>query len=243
MKFIVSVFCALLTLTKVYAFNWQDLWETKNQQAQKLMDKGQYSLAEKIYTDAEWNATAAFRAHNYQKARDIYSRLNSADGYYNQGNAEAYLGHYKEAIAAYNKALSIEPKLKDAVHNRQIIEELLKKQQQQPNNNQDSKNSQQNKNQTQDNNSQKKAEQNSQESKQSKPQNKNSEQDKNPKQDKSEQDKNSKADQNKPESTKETDAQAEERELKNQWLRLIPDDPGGLLREKFLRDYMKNERV
>ncbi|CEG58914.1 tetratricopeptide repeat protein [Legionella fallonii] len=34
----------------------------------------------------------------------------------------------------------------------------------------------------------------------------------------------------------------EKQQAKEQWLRLIPDDPGGLLREKFLRDHLRRER-
>ena len=37
-------------------------------------------------------------------------------------------------------------------------------------------------------------------------------------------------------------ADREQQQAKEQWLRLIPDDPGGLLREKFLRDYLRMQR-
>ncbi|CDZ76001.1 putative O-linked N-acetylglucosamine transferase, SPINDLY family [Legionella massiliensis] len=33
----------------------------------------------------------------------------------------------------------------------------------------------------------------------------------------------------------------EKQQAKDQWLRLIPDDPGGLMREKFLRDHLRRE--
>ncbi len=33
----------------------------------------------------------------------------------------------------------------------------------------------------------------------------------------------------------------EKQQAKEQWLRLIPDDPGGLMREKFLRDHLRRE--
>lgn len=37
-------------------------------------------------------------------------------------------------------------------------------------------------------------------------------------------------------------AENEKQQEKEQWLRLIPDDPGGLLREKFLRDYLHRHK-
>ncbi|VEB32446.1 TPR repeat containing protein [Legionella sainthelensi] len=39
-----------------------------------------------------------------------------------------------------------------------------------------------------------------------------------------------------------TEAEREKQQAKEQWLRLIPDDPGGLMREKFLRDHLRRER-
>ncbi len=36
-------------------------------------------------------------------------------------------------------------------------------------------------------------------------------------------------------------AEQEQQQAQQQWLRLIPDDPGGLLREKFLRDHLRRE--
>ncbi|CBJ10491.1 tetratricopeptide repeat protein [Legionella longbeachae] len=39
-----------------------------------------------------------------------------------------------------------------------------------------------------------------------------------------------------------SEAEREKQQAKEQWLRLIPDDPGGLMREKFLRDHLRRER-
>ncbi|WP_259637606.1 tetratricopeptide repeat protein [Legionella jordanis] len=36
--------------------------------------------------------------------------------------------------------------------------------------------------------------------------------------------------------------EVQQQQSKEQWLKLIPDDPGGLLREKFLRDHMRRQR-
>ncbi|KTC92118.1 TPR repeat containing protein [Legionella cincinnatiensis] len=39
-----------------------------------------------------------------------------------------------------------------------------------------------------------------------------------------------------------SEAEREKQQAKEQWLRLIPDDPAGLMREKFLRDHLRRER-
>nr|MBA3535441.1 hypothetical protein [Tatlockia sp.] len=40
---------------------------------------------------------------------------------------------------------------------------------------------------------------------------------------------------------KKTPEELEKQQAKEQWLRLIPDDPAGLMREKFLRDHLRRE--
>ena len=37
-------------------------------------------------------------------------------------------------------------------------------------------------------------------------------------------------------------ADSEKQQAKEQWLKLVPDDPGGLMKEKFLRDYIRRQR-
>ena len=39
-----------------------------------------------------------------------------------------------------------------------------------------------------------------------------------------------------------TQEEKEQRKARDQWLKLIPDEPGGLLREKFLRDHLRRQR-
>ncbi|KTD57496.1 tetratricopeptide repeat protein [Legionella shakespearei] len=56
-----------------------------------------------------------------------------------------------------------------------------------------------------------------------------------------EQDKNKEGDK-KQEGEVQSEADQEKQQANEQWLRLIPDDPGGLMREKFLRDHLRRER-
>lgn len=54
-------------------------------------------------------------------------------------------------------------------------------------------------------------------------------------------DKAEKADKGQP-TAAQTQEEREKQQAKEQWLKLIPDDPGGLMREKFLRDYIRRQR-
>ena len=211
------------------AFSWHDLWVTQNQQAQSLMDAGHYDQAEETFEDPAWHAAAAFRAEHFARAAALYHALGA---HYNEGNALAHKGELKAAIQAYDQALSLEPQHADALHNKKIIEALL--QQEKDKKNQDK--------QDQDKQDQDKQDQDKQD--QDKP-----DQDK-PDQDKQDQDKQDqdKPDQDKPDQAKPADKTADEsqeeheRQQENeQWLRLIPDDPGGLMREKFRRDYLRKQ--
>ena len=223
-----------------YTFSWPELWVTKDQQAQMLMQQKQFDKAEKTFQQGDWRATAAYRAGHYEEAAKDFQSLQNEQGYYNQGNALAHLGQYGEAIKAYEKALALNPHNQDAIYNRNLLQELLKKEkQQQQGNNQQGKNQQGNGQQGKD--QQGKDQQGKDQ--QGKDQQGNGQQGK----DQQSKDQESKTQQSEKEmgqgaTTKEQAAlEHEKQQAKEQWLRLIPDDPGGLMREKFLRDHMRRQ--
>ena len=222
----------LTIIPQTWAFSWQDLWVTKNRQAQTLMNAGEFSKAQDTFEDPAWQATAAYRAGHYKEAATGYQSLkNNTNAYYNQGNALAQSGQLEAAITAYDKALAIDPANQDALHNRKIVKTLLKKQKKQDQNNQNQNQNKQNQDkQDQDKKDQDKQDQDKQD------------QDKQD-QDKQDQDKQDQGKKEKPlEKPSQSQENREQQQAKEQGLRLIPDDPGGLMREKFLRDYLRRHR-
>ena len=247
----------------VSANSWQDLWATKDQQAKTMMDNGEFDKAKDTFLRDDWRAASAYRAKAYKQAATLYQSFKNEDAYYNQGNALAYLGKYEQAISAYNKALAINPNNQDAIDNRKLLQELLKKNKQdqkkqdkdkqnQSKQDQDQKNQDE---QNQDKQDQDKQDQNKQDQdKQDKNKQDQDKQDQN-KQDQDKQDQNKqdqvkkdqdKKDQDKPDqpatAANQSQEDREKQQAREQWLRLIPDDPGGLMREKFLRDHLRRQR-
>ena len=227
----------LFTTTSSFAFEWQDLWLTHDQQASKLMKKGDFSQANKTFDNPEWQAASAYRAGDYTQAAKLYSEDNRDDASYNEGNALAHAGHYEEAIKAYDKTLAINPRHQDANYNRKIVEELLKKDQKNKQNQDKQDKNKQNKDQ-QNKDQQDKDQQDK--DKQDKDKQDKDKQDKD-KQDKDKRDKNKQEKDKQDSKPKQSQNDREREQEKDQWLRLIPDDPGGLLRQKFLRDHLRRQ--
>jgi Ca-activated chloride channel homolog len=113
-----------------YAFGWQDLWATKDQQAQQAFKNKQFEQAAEQFQSTEWKAAAQYKAGQYQQAAEALKPIETANGFYNQGNALAKAGQLKEAKQAYEKSLKLKPNDDDAQYNLKLVEEALKKQQQ-----------------------------------------------------------------------------------------------------------------
>lgn len=261
---------------------WDDLWLRQDQQASKALQAQQYKAAEQLAVDPLTRGSAAYKQGNYQQAFEQFSMVDTATAAYNKGNALAHLKQYKLAIKAYEKALGLQPDMKDAQENKAKIEALLKKQeekkkQQQKQNKQNKqdkskkdkkhdKNKKQNKGDKKDSKQGGKKGENQQDKEAEKDPNQfdqaNKELDKK-KLEKEEAQEKSAAEQKK--SVKQTDAEKkaqaeqakeeqaqqkakvikaemlndEEKMAADQWLKRIPDDPGGLLRRKFKYQYQQ----
>lgn len=111
------------------ASSWEGLWRTPDQRASQALTEGDPKLAQELFRDPAWQAVAAYQAGDYKQAEELFGHDDSASGHYNRGNTLAAQGQFAEAIDAYDKALTHNPQLESARHNRDRATELLQQQQ------------------------------------------------------------------------------------------------------------------
>jgi Ca-activated chloride channel homolog len=72
-------------------------------------------------------AEHAYRAADYARAAMQYAGIDTADAHYNRGNALAKQGAYPQAIAEYDHALRMQPRMADAIANKRAVEAAMKR--------------------------------------------------------------------------------------------------------------------
>lgn len=107
---------------------WQGLWKTKDQQAQSAFEQGEFSQAAETFENPQWQASAQYKAGNYQQALKGFEQDSSAQGLYNQGNALMQLEDYQEAINRYQQAIDLQPSFTEAQQNLEVAKKRQKQQ-------------------------------------------------------------------------------------------------------------------
>jgi Ca-activated chloride channel family protein len=238
---------------------WDDLWQTKNQQAQRQLQDGNADDAAALFENPEWQGVAQYEAGAFAESAARFAEQGDTRNLYNLGNALARQGELESAIDAYEEVLETDPGNVDAEYNRDLLKKLLEQQaeQEQEGGQQESSNQSGDQNQQSDNESSSDSE-NSENSSQAN--NESSEQDGSQReQEMSEEDMQAlqeelqraaeEAEQNDQETRQLTQEELEamrreqeQAQAMEQWLRRIPNDPGGLLRRKFRYQYQRMGR-
>ncbi len=115
------------------AAQWLDLWLTPDQQGQRLIERGEPEKAAQRFENPHWQAAALYAAGDFDGAARRWAELPGAEARYNQGNALARAGRFRDAITAYAEALALDPTHADAAANKALLERLLRKQAEQEN--------------------------------------------------------------------------------------------------------------
>jgi Ca-activated chloride channel family protein len=299
-------FIVLLQPMPVRALEWNDLWQTPDQQAQRKLQAGDPAAAAALFQDPQWKGYAEYQNNEHEKAAEHFAQSETAEALYNEGNALAQQAQLEQAIERYEQALSKKQGFDDAAFNLDLVKKLLEQQKKQQGQNEQGKQNQQDDQQQDSQQSQSSSQQKSDtagqpgegQSQDGQPQQDQDQQaaskeptedplNKDPARQNSEsenapQDKQAQSGQpspadsseqaqanEKPESdkkappektegnesensgqaagesgspTEESPEEREKRQATEQWLRKVPDDPGGLLRNKFEYYYEVNRR-
>lgn len=249
---------------------WKKPFLNTNQQGLEAYNAEQFESAASDFSDPAWKGAAQYRNGDYAGAAETYGQLDTAEGYYNQGNALARAGELDAAISAYEKALQKRPAFPDAKDNKALLEKLKEQQdqqeQQQNQQNQQDQNQQDQSQQDQQSdqqdgqsgedqqNSEQQNGQDQQESEQNNEQSSDQQNEQDPQdnqQDGEEQESESEQQQENEQQEQEAQAQQNEQEQSerdketqqrlNNLLRRVPDDPAFLLKRKMQLEAQKRQ--
>lgn len=241
-----------------HAASWSDLWLNKNQQAQRALEDGNPSEAAALFEDRDWQAVADYKAGDFAGSAELFAESNDMRSLYNLGNAQAFQGDFAAAIETYEKVLAIDPEHEDAAYNLDVVENLKEEQEQQQQSQGDDQQSTENPGgDGEQSESESDAEQQGAEGE-------NQTDSEAQQDDASQRDDGEMSDEDmralqeelqraaeqaesgeQPQQLSEAELaalrqQQEQQQAMEQWLRRIPDDPGGLLRRKFRHQYQRS---
>jgi len=244
--------------TPAEASLWDDLWRNRNQQAQQQLEAGNPEEAAALFEDPEWRAVARYRARDYAGSAAGFAERGDARSLYNLGNALAYQGELDSAIDAYEQVLEMQPDDEDAAYNLELLKTLKEQQQEQQEDQPDDQQSAENPGgdgEASDSESQA-DQQGSDGASQADSESEGGDPSQGDDEEMSEEDLEALQQELKraaeeaqqgeqPQQMSEAELaelrqQQEQQQAMEQWLRRIPDDPGGLLRRKFRHQYQRS---
>lgn len=246
------------------AFGWADLWQRADQQAYQALQNDQPD-AVPGQSPPQWRGAAAYRQQDFAAAGELFAEGSDADSTFNKGNALAYSGQLEQAVAAYQQALELDPEMEDARQNLELVKSLLDQQQPRESTGQSPQQGENSDQQadTQPGQSWQDESEQSQGEQQNRPgeldngvDNKDNNQVDNRDLEKQNEDNGNAANtepgsgtpsprkQGQPEESQsagntESGPMSEDQQSLQQWLKQVPDDPGGLLRRKFRYQYSR----
>jgi len=240
-----------------HAASWEDLWLNKDQQAAKALEAGKPGDAAALFENPDWQAVADYRVGDYAGSARVFAENSDTRNLYNLANAMAFQGELDSAIDTYEQVLEIEPDNEDAAYNLELVTSLKDQQEQEQQNQGDDQQSTENPGgEGEESDSESQADQQGEEGES---QSEGEPQDGEPSDGEEMSEEDMKALQEELQKAAEEAAekgeepqqmseaelaelrqQQEQDQAMEQWLRRIPDDPGGLLRRKFRHQYQRS---
>lgn len=255
---LVAVFFIVPLPQPASAAEWADLWLNKDQQGRKQLELGNASEAAELFEDPDWQAVADYRAGDYAGSASIFGERDDARSLYNLANAMAFQGELDSAIDTYEQVLELDPDNEDAAYNLEVVKSAKEQQDQEQQNQGDDQQSTENpggdgeqseSDEQSDQQGQEGESQSDSDAEQSDASDRGdeemSEEDMRALQEELQRAAEAAEPGEQPQQMSEAELaemrqQQEQEQAMEQWLRRIPDDPGGLLRRKFRHQYQRS---
>ena len=103
------------------------LWLTPDQQGRYYFEKSDYKAAAERFQDPLWKGIAYYRSKNFEAAIGQFARVDTAEGYFNLGDAYAHLRQLEQAVTSYEEVLRRNPDDRAAKENRDLVQSLIQK--------------------------------------------------------------------------------------------------------------------
>jgi Ca-activated chloride channel homolog len=107
------------------SWQWLDLFATHDQQGRWRFEHGDFKAAAQRFDDPMWKGRAQYLAGDYTGALETFARLKTAQSYFYIGNTLAHLDDYAGAIKSFDNALKLQPGMREATANRELMQRLL----------------------------------------------------------------------------------------------------------------------
>ncbi|MEZ0082388.1 tetratricopeptide (TPR) repeat protein [Bradyrhizobium japonicum] len=104
------------------ASRFTNLWLTPDQQGRLAFDRGHYAAAKTTFADPMWRGISAYRAYDFLAAAEEFSRVDTLEGKFALGNAQAQNHAYEKALKTYDEVLKAQPSNAAAKTNRAIVQ-------------------------------------------------------------------------------------------------------------------------
>lgn len=105
--------------------SFKDLWVTRDYQAQKMAEQGEFESAADTYENPLRKGVAYYKAGNYEEAIASFQQDTTAMAAYNLGLSYYKNGDYAAADLAFGRAIELDPENELARNNQKLTQRIL----------------------------------------------------------------------------------------------------------------------